>query len=64
MEKKEYGIKLSLKLLSFLLEVFDEVEVVERLIEYGFNYGELNELGFNNKVIKKAQNEIDKGLIQ
>jgi hypothetical protein len=64
MEKKEYGIKLSLKLLSFLLEVFDEVEVVERLIEYGFNYDELNELGFNNKVIKKAQNEIDKGLIQ
>jgi hypothetical protein len=63
MKTKDYENKLSLKLLGFLREVFDEVEVVERLIEWGFTYEEIIELGFSLETLKKAQKEINKGLI-
>jgi hypothetical protein len=62
MNEYEYEM-LAKSLLNFVKENFDEVEIVEKLLEWGFTYEDIRELDFKDKVIKLAQKEINKGLI-
>lgn len=61
MNKKDYK-DLAQNLLNFLLDNFDSVEIIERLICYGFNNNHLHALGFSVSDIDKAQESINKGL--
>jgi hypothetical protein len=63
MNKYEYEM-LANSLLNFVRENFDEVEIVEKLLEWGFTYEDIKELGFTLETLKKAQKEINKGLIK
>lgn len=63
-KSKSYYKKLSIKMIDFVLEMFDVIEIGEMLIEYGLSYDDLLELGYSKKVIKEVQKEIDKGLIE
>jgi hypothetical protein len=63
MNKYEYEM-LASSLLAFVKENFDEVEIVEKLLEWGFTYEDIKELDFDFETIKKAQKEINKGLIK
>ena len=59
---KTYYKKLATKMIDFVLEMFEVIEIGEKLIEYGFSYDDLLELGFSKSIIKEIQQEIDKGL--
>jgi hypothetical protein len=61
-KSKTYYKKLAVKMIDFVLEMFDVIEIGEKLIEYGLSYDDLLELGYSKKVIKEIQKEIDKGL--
>lgn len=61
MNKKDYK-DLAENLLEFLLDNFDSVEIVERLLCYGFNNNHLLALGFSVSDIDKAEESINKGL--
>jgi hypothetical protein len=63
MNKYEYEM-LANSLLVFVRENFDEVEIVEKLLEWGFTYKDIKELDFDLETIKQAQKEINKGLIK
>jgi hypothetical protein len=63
MNKYEYEM-LANSLLVFVRENFDEVEIVEKLLEWGFTYKDIKELDFDLETLKKAQKEINKGLIK
>lgn len=59
MNKKDYK-DLAENLLDFLLNNFDAIEIVERLIYYGFNKNHIKALGFTIDDIEKAQDSIEK----
>ena len=59
---KTYYKKLAVKMIDFVLDMFGVIEIGEKLIDYGFGYDDLLELGFSKSVIKEIQKEIDKGL--
>ena len=63
MNKYEYEM-LANSLLVFVRENFDEVEIVEKLLEWGFTYKDIKELDFDLETIAQAQKEINKGLIK
>ena len=54
--------KLANGLLDFVCENFDLVEVCSWLIEWGYSYEQVLELGFEQETIDQAQKELDKGL--
>ena len=63
-KNKTYYKKLAIKMIDFVLDMFDVIEIGEKLIEYGLSYDDLLELGYSKKIIKEIQKEIDKGLIE
>ena len=63
MNKYEYQT-LASSLLVFVRENFDEVEIVEKLLEWGFTYEDIRELDFDLETIEEAQEKINQGLIK
>jgi hypothetical protein len=53
---------LASSLLVFVRENFDEVEIVEKLLEWGFTYEDIRELDFDLETIEQAQERINEGL--
>lgn len=54
---KTYYKKLAIKMIDFVLEMFDVIEIGEKLIEYGLSYDDLLELGYGKEVIKDIEKE-------
>lgn len=61
---KKYYKGLAIKMIDFVLDMFDVIEIGEKLIEYGLSYDDLLELGYSKSIIKDIQKEIDKGLMK
>jgi hypothetical protein len=52
--------KLANNLLDFVCENYDLVEVCSWLIEWGYSYDQLLELGFEQDTIDQAKKELNK----
>lgn len=63
-KNKTYYKKLAIKVIDFVLETTDVIEIGVMLIQYGLSYDDLLELGYGKKVVEEIQEEIDKELIK